>query len=198
MWSPPSSPASSPSPPPTAQAAVELVDTTPVAARAARILDESPSQPDELLDDVTAVSESEGGIGQAPQLFSITARSDTAQRAADVANAFAAAVGEVRTRQGVDAIDQTIQSLRSRPEPEKRVAARRLAQDLEQLEALRASQSATTQVLERAAPPKGAASPRPLRNAALALVLAVLLAGALHRCSIDWTARSTSWTSSGS
>lgn len=170
-----------PFPPPSAQEAALLVETTTVASAAATELGDSPDEARGLLEDVSAVAESEGGTAPT-QVFTVTARAESAERAAAVANAFADGVRTLLTERAIESIDDTIETLRARAEtdrPETRAARRSLDRQLQELEALRASRPSALQVIERATPPEGPESPKPLRNASLALVLSMLLAGAL-------------------
>lgn len=165
-------------PPPSAQEAARLVETTAVATKAAEELGESSTEASRLLEDVTAISESEAAFGSV-QLFSITAQAGSAERAADVANAFATSVTTYLIEQAVNGIDDTIKALRSGAETDSPAAERSLDRQILELETLRASRPSSLQIIDRAAAPQVPASPKPLRNTALALVLSVLLAGAL-------------------
>ncbi len=167
-----------PFPPPNAQEAARLVDTTTVAIEAAKELGGPSEAAGELLEDVSAVPEGDA-VNQSVQLLTITARADSAERAADLSDAFATGLTAVLVRQGIKSIDETIRLLRSGDPPDRRAAKRQLDRQIQDLEALRASRPSTMQVVERATVPASPSSPRPLRNTALAFVLSVLLAGAL-------------------
>jgi capsular exopolysaccharide synthesis family protein len=163
---------------PSVQDAARLVDTTTVAQEAAEELGETPMDAEELLDEVTAIPEADPGVETA-QLFTITAQADTPEGAADLANAFAAGLRTVLVRQSLESIDATLESLRSGDTPTRKAARRQLDEQIQELEAIRASRPASLQIVEPATAPRGPVSPRPLRNTALAVILSVLLAGAL-------------------
>lgn len=158
-------------------AAARLVKTQEVAAAAAERLDPPPlSGLKELIDAVSATSQTETGF------VTITANSQKADRAADIANAFAAAVVEVRSRQARAQVTETIEGIarqRARLREGDDIGRRELSAELQRLRALRAAQNRNATIVEPAITPDAPASPKPLRNAAMAFILAVLMGVAL-------------------
>jgi capsular exopolysaccharide synthesis family protein len=158
--------------------AARLIRTTVVAREAANRLDEPVASARSLLDDIEVdVDES-----QATNFLTIVARADDPDRAAEVANAFASSVATTRTNDSIASIDETIATLTSgatAPGGNGPGSREALGQQLQELRALRASQASATQVVEPAAVPNEPISPRPVRNAAVAFVLALLVAGGL-------------------
>lgn len=156
--------------------AARLIKTRAVGKVAAKELGESPDAAGGLVGQVSAdTGEETSGAG----FLTITASADDPQRAADVANAFAAAITTTRTDRALGAIDgqiRTLEAQRARGDASSRVA---VDQQIQELRALRASQSDTSQVIDAAIPPNGAVAPNPGRNARLALVLALLVAAGL-------------------
>lgn len=165
-----------------AEETATLAQTTLVAGRAARILGEPPQDGRGLLGQVevapTSPAETKGNF------ITITAEASDPERAARIANAFAAALARTRTGDAIDSIDRTIATLKEArdslgEEEDQEAAAEELATQLQQLRGLKASQAGTTTVVERAVPAQSAYSPKPLRNALLALLVAVLIAAGL-------------------
>ena len=158
-------------------AAARLVKTQEVAAAAAERLDPPPFNGlKELIDAVSATSQTETGF------VTIAADSQRPQRAADIANAFAAAVVEVRSRQARAQVTETIEGIdRQRADLGEgdNVGRRELSAELQRLRALRAAQNRNAVLVEPAVVPDAPASPKPLRNAAMAFILAVLMGVAL-------------------
>jgi capsular exopolysaccharide synthesis family protein len=190
------------------EGAARLIQTSAVANKAARKLDEPTSDASSLLSSISVDTSSTTGA-QNDEFLTITARASDPERAADIANAFAHAVSNTRTAKAQEEIDKTIATLSASattppestttpttppestttpttpPEsttpttPQDPAAAKELAQQLQQLRALKASQASTTQVVQPAFPPGSPSSPRPVRNAAVGLVFALLLAAGL-------------------
>lgn len=156
-----------------------LIETPVVGRRAANLLRRSPAEGRELLDKIS-VERTNPEEGEA-SFLTITARASDPQTAANIANAFARAVGQTRTANAVRDIDRTIERLIEEGASEVGGEASRdaLAEQLQQLRGLRAGQEGTTPVVEAAVPASEPASPRPLRNSAIALALALLAAGGL-------------------
>jgi capsular polysaccharide biosynthesis protein/MinD-like ATPase involved in chromosome partitioning or flagellar assembly len=158
-------------------AASRLVKTQEVAAAAAERLDPPPFRGRTgLIDAVSATSETETGF------VTIAAESQKADRAADIANAFAAAVVEVRSRQARAQVSETIRGIalqRSALSEADDIGRRELSAELQRLRALRAAQNRNAVIVEPAVAPDEPASPKPLRNAAMAFILAVLMGVAL-------------------
>jgi len=162
--------------------AVRLVDTTPVAAAAAKELGEPQTEARGLLGHIDATLD-DTGSNTASDFMTITASAPTPARAAALANAFALALNATRTTDAQQEIDQTIQQIKKQAEDisssSDTTAQDDLASQLQQLQGLRASQENATIILEKAEPPSRPVSPKPLRNAMLALVLALLIAAGL-------------------
>jgi succinoglycan biosynthesis transport protein ExoP len=172
-----------------AEETATLAQTTTVARRAARILGQPAASGRALLDQVEATptnpGESKGNF------LTVSARSSNPTRAAKVANAFAAAITQIRTGNAIKSIDRTIAALQnarrslkrdregSTGTREDRATAEELSTQLQQLRGLKASQAGTTVVVERAVPATAPVSPQPLRNAFLALLVALLIAAGL-------------------
>ena len=155
-----------------------LIETTAVARRAARRMNLSPRQASALLDEIEVSAESTLG-GANDQFLTITATDEDPKRAARIANAFAVGVTDQRLQNSVEDINRTIRLIALQSEEESGATRRELEDQLAQLRALRAAQQTATQVIEPATPPSSAAAPKPLRNTAVALVLALLVAAAL-------------------
>ncbi len=162
--------------------AVRLVKTTPVAAQAAKELGEPRSQANALLGNVEAALETNQSKDSS-DFMTITTHASTPGRAAALANAFALALTATRTEDAQAEIGQTIDQIEKQAKdlkgPDASTAQAELAQQLQQLQGLRASQENATVILERAEPPKSPISPNPIRNTLLALVLALLLAAGI-------------------
>jgi capsular exopolysaccharide synthesis family protein len=164
----------------TAEGAARLIETTVVAEQAAKKLGESRASARSLLDGVNA--EVDDDQSPQPEFLTITARAGSPRRAADVANAFAAAIATTRAQDAIKAIDQTIEKLTTEADEinaSDQTARVQLDQQLQELQVLRATQADTMQVVEPAVAPSAPISPRPARNGALALLFSTLLAGAL-------------------
>ena len=150
-----------------------IIPTSGVADQAARILHLPKGS---LRGSARAESDEDTGF------IKITGIAGTAERSAQVANAFTAAVRLTRTRQGVQKIDQGIQSAQSDLDslsPSDTVGRQEAGQRLARLRTLRGAQGQNLQVIEPASPPASFISPKPKRNAMLALVAALLIGAAL-------------------
>jgi len=162
--------------------AVRLVDTTPVAAAAAKELGEPPTEARALLGHVKATLD-DTGTNTSSDFMTITTTAATPQRAADLANAFALGLTATRTNDAQGEIEQTIEQIKKQSKDlstsDDQTAQDELASQLQQLQGLRASQENATIILEKAEPPSAPISPKPLRNALLALVLALLIAAGI-------------------
>jgi capsular exopolysaccharide synthesis family protein len=158
----------------TAEAA-RLIETTAVARRAAKKLGDSPGEGGALLGAIDA-----GFDGtQETDFLTITAQAEDPERAADVANAFAAAISNRRTQDAQNDIDETIETLTLQLGAGDAATRLELAQQLQELRALRASQTTTTQVVEPAGVPGDPISPNPRRNATIGFLLALLVSAGL-------------------
>jgi capsular exopolysaccharide synthesis family protein len=165
-----------------AEETATLAQTTLVAGRAAQALGEPPGKGRELLGQVvvapTTPGETKGSF------LTIAAEASDPVRAARIANAFATALSRTRTGDAIDSIDRTIATLQDARhsldgKEGQEAAVEELAAQLQQLRGLKASQAGTTSVVERAVPATSPYSPKPLRNALLALLVAVLIAAGL-------------------
>lgn len=153
-----------------------LMTTTVVGRQAARVLGLPPSDARMLL----------GHISVAPttpksNFLTITAQASDPVEAARIANAFAKAVARTRTATAIDDIDRAIATLTDpdTPAPVDEASQEALAQQVQELRGLRATQTETTTIVEAAVPAKAPVSPNPKRNTAIALILALLIAAAL-------------------
>jgi tyrosine-protein kinase len=114
-------------------------------------------------------------------VVTVTAHSNSPREAADVANAFATEIVALRRETAQADVDRGIaavtaalaaQTPRSgRADPRVRALQDRLAQ----LEVTKALQSGDVQLVQRATPPDTPSSPRPVRNAALAAFVALVV-----------------------
>jgi tyrosine-protein kinase len=151
--------------------AARLVQTSQVAQEAARQLHPPPTRFRPLLNHIGVVPDSQASF------VTITADSSSPQRAADIANAFAGALRITRAKQATDRLDRGISRLKLQLQQltGDRVQQRQLSQQLQQFRALRAVQDANAEVVEAAVPNGTAVSPRPIRTAALGLILGLLV-----------------------
>jgi polysaccharide biosynthesis transport protein len=150
-----------------------VIPTSGVADEAARILHMPKGS---LRGAATAKSDEDTGF------IKITGSASTAERSAQIANAFAAAVRATREKQSINKVDQGIRSAESdlaALRPGDVVGRQEAQQRLARLRTLRGAQSQNLQVIEPASPPGSFASPKPKRNAVLALVAALLIGAGL-------------------
>jgi capsular exopolysaccharide synthesis family protein len=152
-------------------AAARLIDTSGVAQEAANHLRPRPRRFRSLLDQIEVVPDTTAGF------ITIRAESSTARRAADIANAFAQAVQIERAQQATSRLDRGIQQLevQLRSFRGDRDERRQLSTQLQRFRALRAVQDSNAQVVEPAVPPRKVSSPKPLRTATLALIIALIV-----------------------
>jgi capsular exopolysaccharide synthesis family protein len=153
----------------TAQVAA-LIGTDAVADQASKLL----SEPRGSLRGAAS-----GTHDEDTNFITVTATAGTGQRAAEIANAFAQALKLTRGRAGVARIDVAIGNVQQeldKLEPGD-VQQTQLSQQLQALRTLRAAQSENTQIVQPAAAPASPISPNPKRNAILAFVVALLIAG---------------------
>jgi capsular exopolysaccharide synthesis family protein len=158
-----------------------LIKTAVVARRAARLLGRPPSEARKLLSHISVAptnpAESDNNF------LTITAQASNSVEAARIANSFARAVAQTRTASAIANIDRTIASLNAQakdePEGSEESTSEALAQQLQQLRLLRVGQTGTTPIIEAAVPSTTPISPKPKRNTAIALILALLIAAAL-------------------
>ena len=153
-------------------AAARLIQTSGVAQEAAKQLRPRPQDPRALLGQIRVDPDENAGF------ITITASDSNGRRAADVANAFARAVVVTRSRRARSQIDSAIRELRKDLQqlPFSDIDGRRqLSQQLQRLRALRAAQGNNAQIVEPAVASGAPVSPKPRRNTALAVILALLL-----------------------
>jgi capsular exopolysaccharide synthesis family protein len=156
----------------TVQAAARLVRTSGVASLAAAELRPRPRDPRSLVGSITTEADTTAGF------LTIRARAPTPRRAADLANAFANGFTITRRRQGARRLDTGIRRLETQLDQlslSDRDSRRALAEDLQRLRAIRATQGANADVVEPARPPGAPVSPRPGKTAALGLIVGILL-----------------------
>jgi capsular exopolysaccharide synthesis family protein len=153
-----------------------LIKTTIVGRRAARILGQPPTNARSVLGHVTVAptnpAESDGNF------LTITAQSSNPVEAARIANAVARAVAQTRTANSIRLINQQIASLTAQSESGE-ASSEATEQGLQEMRLLKASQAGTTPIIELAVPAAAPISPKPRRNATIALILALLTAAAL-------------------
>jgi polysaccharide biosynthesis transport protein len=161
---------------------VRLIDTPLVANLAARNLGEPQRGARALLEKVNAELDPTLDSESESNFLTVSARDGDPQRAADIAGAFAEAVSARRAREARRTIDRTLRDLNRNADALSGLgpAARQdLADEIRQLEALRSSQLGGTRVVDPVVVPMSPISPRPLRNAVLGFIFAVLLAAGL-------------------
>jgi len=114
-------------------------------------------------------------------VVTVAAHSDSPREAAQVANAFASEIVALRretaqadVQRGIDAVTVALAAqTASARRPDARTVA--LQGRLGELEIVKALQSGDVQLVQRATPPAGPSSPRPIRNAALAAFVALIV-----------------------
>jgi capsular exopolysaccharide synthesis family protein len=152
-------------------AVAQLVTTTPLAKTAAAFLHPRAS-PATLLGEVSASPDVATGF------LTITAVDRNPRRAAAIANAFAAALGNHQSRQAIQSIHMQIAALRKQlavtpvTDPTDRGS---LSQQITSLQAARGSTGPGAQVIQPATAASTAAAPNVRRSVELALVIALLL-----------------------
>src|SRR4051812_16882039 len=149
------------------QAVATFVSTSAVADEAARRLKLPPGS---LNGNASAEADEQTGF------VTVTATGPTSTRAAQIANAFAAALNAERGKRGRErvgqAITQTQQQLAQTPRSDL-VTRTQLNQQLQKLKALNQAQAQNLQVLQAASGGVQIA-PHPKRNATIAIILALL------------------------
>lgn len=161
-------------------AVARLIETPLVAEVAARTLGEP--DPRALLKVVDAELDETIGTPNESNFLTITARAGEPERAAEIADAFAAAIAAKRSSEVRQAIGQTLSQLSKQEDVISQLgssAKEELATQIQQLRTLQGSQEGATQVVDPVRTPTSPISPKPLRNSALALIFALLLAAAL-------------------
>src|SRR5262249_9555980 len=112
-------------------------------------------------------------------VVTVTAEWDSPEQAAAIANAFATEIVAFRRKAAQDDIQRGIDALQAQIAAQPATAAAtttELQARVSTLQALKAAQTGNVRVVERAQPPDGRSSPRPLRNAVIAAVLAAIVA----------------------
>ena len=154
-------------------AVAALMTTTPVANQAAKQLPPPRPSGRSLLKAVTASANTNTGF------ITVTGKASSPQQAAQIANAFAAAVAVTRERQAINSLNSAIteatQELNSLP-PGSKQARIQLKQQIQQDKALRVAQGSNAQVLQSAVPVSTPVSPH-VKNAVLLGFVAALLVG---------------------
>jgi len=162
-------------PPPQTQtllSAARLITTTGVAEAAAKKLGEPRSGARRLLENVTATADTEADF------VTVAVRADSGRRAAQVANAFAAAVVTTRTKQAVERLNATIGNVSdqlNRLERRDREGRQQLSDQLQRLRALRAAQGNNARIVEPAVASSSPVAPRVTRTVVLSGIVALLL-----------------------
>jgi capsular exopolysaccharide synthesis family protein len=152
-------------------ALARLVNTTAVAAAAAKHMKNPPASSASLLGEVSADADPTTGF------LTITATDPDPNRAADVANAFAQGLAGNQVDQANAQIDATINRLQGqlRKLGSTDPARAQVAQQLQQLRTLRGAQSANSAIIERAAPAGAPINHKTRRAIELGLVIGLLL-----------------------
>jgi capsular exopolysaccharide synthesis family protein len=150
------------------ETAARLVTTRDVSARVRADLRLKESA-DDLLDNIKAEPVAQSNI------VAITARSDSPERAREIANGFADAVVAERSGELRRSIDQRLPSLRERARGSTETGPDSPATQMQQLLTLKQSGDPTLRVETRAETPDSQASPRPLVTLAAAIVAGMVL-----------------------
>ena len=153
------------------QAIAQLVTTTPVADIAAGLLN-PPGNPGQVAGEVTATSDPNTGF------LTISAQDPNPRRAADIANAFATAIGRNLQQSEVGAINNAIKVIRKQlASPGAKDAATRsqLQTQLDQLQLARSGQSGGSAILQSAVPSGSPVGGGTRKTIELGLLIGVLL-----------------------
>ena len=151
--------------------AARYVETLPVARRVKDQL-RLPASPEGVLRKISAEPVAQSSV------VTVTARENSAELAARVANSFASETVRLRTEQLRTQLDRTIPALRARLEqlpPEERTGGESVAARLAALESLRGVPDPTMRVITPASPPEQQAAPRPVLSIAAGLFAGLLL-----------------------
>jgi capsular exopolysaccharide synthesis family protein len=154
-------------------AIARLVDTTDVAAAAAKLMRSPPASSASLLGQVSADADTNTGF------LTITATDPDPRRAADIANAFGQAISNNQAGQARAKIDNAISRLQKQitqlPQSDQ-TTRQELSGEVQRLKTLRASTLNTTGAIIEKAVPSGSPVGRNTRRAVeLGLVIALLL-----------------------
>jgi len=149
-----------------------VIETPAVARLAARHMTPPPS-PGALGGAITAAANTETGF------ITIAATAPSAQRAADIANAYGAAVVQLRTAQAASLLTSTINQVSAQLAQVRGVGSGverdQLSSQLQRLRTLRAAQGANAQVLEPAVASAAPISPKVGRAVGLGVLAGLLL-----------------------
>jgi capsular exopolysaccharide synthesis family protein len=156
------------------QATARLVNTTPIARRAARLM-RPPETASSISGGVSASADTATGF------LTITAQAAQPRRAAQIANAYARALGGYQTAQVIDTINLQIAALTKQlagmPSDAASASARAaLVQQIAQLRSQVGATGAGATVLQRAVANPSPVGPKTRRAVEFALVIALLLA----------------------
>lgn len=158
------------------QAVAELVTTRPVA-RAAAALMTPPGNPNQIVGEVSASGDT------TTNFLTISAVDRNPERAADIANAFAKAIGLNRQLSAVNQLNSAIRGIKAQiarlgspipSSPQGQTLAQLQAQ-LNQYRAAKATQSSNAAILQGAVPSSSPTSPTTRRTVELALLIGLLL-----------------------
>lgn len=153
--------------------AARIITTTGVAQAAAEELGEPSSSARQLLENVTATADVEADF------ISVTAQGRSGARAADVANAFAAAVVTTRAQQAVSRLNAAISNISDQLDRLARTdrdGRKQLSEQLQRLRALRAAQGNNARIVEPAVASSAPVAPKVTRTVVLAFIVVLLLA----------------------
>jgi len=152
-------------------ALARLITTTSVAKAAAKHLKNPPANPNSLLSGVSVDADA------TTEFLTISVQNPDPQRAADIANAFAAGITSNQAAQANAQIEATLSKLRSQLSklPQNDAGRTQLQQQIQQLETLRSSQTRNSAVLEKATPSSTAVNRNTKHALELGFVIALLL-----------------------
>jgi succinoglycan biosynthesis transport protein ExoP len=158
------------------QAVAQLVTTRPVAQAAAKLMN-PPADPNQIVGEVTASADT------TTNFLTINAIDRSPTRAAEIANAFARAIGLNRQLSAINELNAAIKGIKAQiarlgsPAPSSPQATQlaQLQGQLSQYRAAKATQTSNAAILQSAVPPSTPASPQPRRTVELALLIGLLL-----------------------
>lgn len=152
-------------------AIAELVTTTPVADIAAQLL-HPPGDPGQIASEVTATGDT------TTNFLTISATDRSPERAAAIANAFAQAISHNLQQSAISEINSTIRGIKAQLAqlPASNTSTRpQLEQQLQQLNASKATQGSEAAILQSATPSATPATTSTRRAVELGLVIGLLL-----------------------
>jgi capsular exopolysaccharide synthesis family protein len=152
---------------------VRLVSLDVVAARAAKTLG-GAFTPREIRNEVKVGGDSQSDV------VAISANDPNPRRAARIANAFGHAYVDFRRDADRSKVEQAAQLVRNQlnklpPDQQSGAQGRSLLDRADQLDVLRSLQTGNAEVVQSAVPPTTPSSPKTIRNAAIGLLLGLLL-----------------------